>query len=76
LSGRVPGDPDFDLEEETMFGRNGVTYLAREREIIAGSAGSRKTHRQFLASLLTAGVLVLLLAGAIAIRLMPHGPSF
>jgi|GEM_PF-1798186 hypothetical protein len=59
-----------------MFGRNGVIYLAREREIIAGSARNRKTYRHFLASLSTAVVLFLLVAGAIAIRLIPHGTSF
>jgi len=52
-----------------MFGRSGVTYLAREREIIAGPSRIRKTYRQFLASLVAAGVLLVLLAGAIAIRL-------
>lgn len=57
-----------------MFGRSGVTYLAREREIMAGRPQSRKTYRHFLASLLVAGVLLVLLMGAIAIRL--HGASF
>lgn len=59
-----------------MFGRSGVIYLARERDIIAGRSRSRKTYRQFLASLLTTAVLLVLLAGAIAIRLFPHGASF
>ncbi len=53
-----------------MFGRSGVTYLAREREIMAHTR-SRKAHRRFPTSLMTAGVLLALLAGAIAIRLVP-----
>ncbi|MGM4909939.1 hypothetical protein [Rhizobium sp. 768_B6_N1_8] len=52
-----------------MFGRSGVTYLAREREIMAGRTRSRKIYRHFLVSVMTAGVLLVLLAGAIAIRL-------
>jgi hypothetical protein len=59
-----------------MFGRNGATYLTRERAIIAGSRRSRKTYRQFLLSPVAVGVLTLLLAGAIAIRLIPDGASF
>ena len=50
-----------------MFGRSGVTYLAREREIIAGRARTGKTYRHFLTSLMTTGILVVLLAGAIVI---------
>ncbi|MGO4194319.1 hypothetical protein AB4Z13_03015 [Rhizobium sp. YAF28] len=52
-----------------MFGRSGVTYLAREREIMAGRTRSRKIYRHFLVSVMTAGVLLVLLAGTIAIRL-------
>ncbi|QWW69724.1 hypothetical protein [Rhizobium sp. WYJ-E13] len=59
-----------------MFGQSGVAYLAREREIIAGPSRIRRTYRQFLASLMTAGILVMRLAVAIAIRLVPHSVSF
>jgi hypothetical protein len=55
--------------KKPMFGRSGVTYLAREREIIAGRARTGKTYRHFLTSLMTTGILVVLLAGAIVIRL-------
>ena len=54
--------------KKPMFGRSGVTYLAREREIIAHTR-SRKAYRRFLTSLMTTGILVVLLAGAIVIRL-------
>ena len=53
-----------------MFGRSGVSYLAREREIIASRTHGRKTYRRFLASLTTTGVLLVLLTVAIAIRLV------
>ena len=59
-----------------MFGRSGVTYLARERAIIAGRSRNQKTYRRFLLSLLTVVVLIVLLAGAIAIRLTPQGSFF
>lgn len=59
-----------------MFGRSGISYLAREREIIAGRTRSRKTYRRFLASLTTTGVLLVLLTVAIAIRLVPGGAPF
>lgn len=53
-----------------MFGRNGVGYLVREREIVAGRYRKRKTYRRLVLSLQISGFFLVVLGGVIAARLV------